>query len=206
MRKAIAVASILLFLAGFAWSVFTKEDQVINGKTIIVRLAPRDPRAFLLGDYMQLNYALNLDVDRALSLPGRNRENMANFPRDGVAIVKVDTNRVATFHRLENGELLQDGEHRIYFRVGKGGARIAADRFYFQEGHSKAYDRAAFGELRVDANGRSLLVYMRDNNLKRIIPRKSDRNDEPPIPDTNPEEIDDGDIPPEAPPENTPPH
>ncbi|MDR0476369.1 MAG: GDYXXLXY domain-containing protein [Desulfobulbaceae bacterium] len=183
MRKIIAALFIVLFLAGFAWSVWTKEEQSKNGDTLIVRLAPRDPRAFLLGDYMAVNYALNREVDNALldRYPGgddnalrptrRGRDEAKKLPRDGVAIVRLDASKVAEFVRLDDGNPLRDGEHRLYFRVRKQGAQIAAQAFYFQEGYAKDYDDAKYGELRVDADGKSLLVHLLDAGLQRIQPK-----------------------------------
>jgi len=183
MRKIIAVAVIVLFLAGFAWSVRAKEEQVKNGDTVVVRLAPRDPRAFLLGDYMALNYALNREVEDALDRqrPGggdpqpawRNRKDASEWPRDGVAVVRLDAGKVASFVRLDDGAPLRDDEHRLYFRVREGRVKIAAAAFYFQEGYAKDFDRAQYGELRVNAQGKSLLVHLLDDKLQRIQPRKT---------------------------------
>ena len=167
VRGTAVVASLLVFLAGFAWSVFTKEEQLKNGAACIVRLAPRDPRAFLLGDHMVLNYAMNREVDKAL----REREQRA-LPADGVAVVRLDANGVASFVRLDDGGPLEDDERRLHFRVRRGEASVAARAFYFQEGTAKNFERAEYGELRVDAQGRSLLAHLLDGNLDRIRPRK----------------------------------
>lgn len=188
MRKIVVVASIVLFLAGFSWSVLIKEKQLKNGDTLIVRLAPRDPRAFLLGDYMALNYAMNREVSKALDdqytgsedsrATRRDSDPRAKEPRDGVAVVRLDANRVASFIRLDDGSSpLRDDEHRLYFRVRKGSAHIAASAFYFQEGYAEDFDRAQYGELRMDADGKSLLVHMLDDKLERIEPRKAKKQE-----------------------------
>ena len=187
MRKVIAFASILLFLAGFAWSVLTKEAQINKGDAMIVRLAPRDPRAFLLGDYMAVNYTMNRDVDNALfqrytggknpNMTRRNSEESLKLPRDGIAVVRRDANNVASFVRLDDGSPMRNDEQRLYFRVRDGGARIAASAFYFQEGYAKDFERARYGELRVNADGTSLLVHMLDDTLQRIRPQKKIQQD-----------------------------
>ena len=181
MRRILVAASLVVFLAGFAWSVFSKEEQLKNGETLIVRLAPRDPRAFLLGDYMALNYAMNREVDKALSdrytggenprMIRRDREKSLKLPRDGVAVVRLDANRVASFVRLDDGSPLGADERRLYFRVYARGASIAATRFYFQEGFAKDFDLAEYGELRVNAEGKSLLAHLLDGQLARIQPQ-----------------------------------
>ncbi|MCL2790265.1 MAG: GDYXXLXY domain-containing protein [Desulfobulbus sp.] len=182
MRKILVAVSLVVFLAGFAWSVCTKEEQIKSGETLIVRLAPRDPRAFLLGDYMALNYAMNREVDTALSdryTAGENfrsirrgSEESLKLPRDGVAVVRLDANKVASFVRLDDGGSLGKDERCLYFRVRGFGAHIAASAFYFQEGAARDFDNAQYGELRVDADGKSLLVHLLDDKLARIQPQK----------------------------------
>ena len=90
-----------------------------------------------------------------------------------MAIVRLDANKVAEFIRLDDDIPLQGDEQRLYFRVRPGGAKIAATAFYFQEGYSSDFDRAEYGELRVNAKGRSLLVHMLDSNLAHIQPQKT---------------------------------
>ena len=187
MRRILAAASLLVFLAGFAWSVATREEQINNGDTLVVRLAPRDPRAFLLGDYMALNYAMNSEVDTALSdrytdgikprAARHDKEALLKLPRDGVAVVRLDDNKVASFVRLDDGSPLENNEHRLYFRVRARGAKIASPAFYFQEGTAGDFERAQYGELRVDADGKSLLVHLLDDKLARIQPLKTETAD-----------------------------
>jgi len=169
MRRLFVAATLVLFLAGFAWSVCKKEGQIKNGETLIVHLLPRDPRAFLLGDYMALNYAMNREVDTALSARYADGKNL---PGNGIAVVRLDPDKVASFVRLDDGSPLQDDERRLHFRVRGHKARIAAPAFYFQEGSAEDFDRAQYGELRVDADGASLLVHLLDDELARIQPQK----------------------------------
>jgi uncharacterized membrane-anchored protein len=173
MRNLFVAATLVLFLAGFAWSVCKKEGQIKNGETLIVRLVPRDPRAFLLGDYMALNYAMNREVDTALSARYADaKDPHGQLPGDGIAVVRLDPDKVASFVRLDDGSPLQDDERRLHFRVRGHKARIAAPAFYFQEGSAEDFDRAQYGELRVDADGASLLVHLLDDELARIQPQK----------------------------------
>ncbi len=186
MRKGILIGTLAVFLLGFAWSVQQKEQQMENGVMVIVSLAPRDPRALLLGDYMALNFVINSDIDRALSAKYLNGEdarwgrshgqNREQLPRDGVAIVRLDANSVASFVRLDDdnaSSTLGADERRVYFRVRDGRAKIAAESFFFQEGFAEAFEKARFGELRVDASGKNLLVHLLDADLKRIEPENN---------------------------------
>jgi uncharacterized membrane-anchored protein len=42
----------------------------------------------------------------------------------------------------------------------------------FQEGHAKLYDRARFGELKVDKKGSSVLAGLCDSEFKSIKPTR----------------------------------
>ena len=66
MRKLYILAVLVLFLGGYALSVCRMETVLAEGKTILLPLAPVDPRAPLMGDYMALRYVVNNDIRNAL--------------------------------------------------------------------------------------------------------------------------------------------
>ena len=66
MRKLYILAVLVLFLGGYGLSVYRMETVLAEGKTILLPLAPVDPRAPLMGDYMALRYVVNNDIHKAL--------------------------------------------------------------------------------------------------------------------------------------------
>lgn len=66
MRKLYILAVLVLFLGGYGLSVYRMETVLAEGKTILLPLAPVDPRAPLMGDYMALRYVVNNDIRKAL--------------------------------------------------------------------------------------------------------------------------------------------
>lgn len=66
MRKLYILAVLVLFLGGYGLSVYRMEIVRTEGKTILLALAPVDPRAPLMGDYMALRYMVNNDIRKAL--------------------------------------------------------------------------------------------------------------------------------------------
>lgn len=66
MRKLYILAVLVLFLGGYALSVYRMETVLAEGKIILLPLAPVDPRAPLMGDYMALRYVVNNDIRKAL--------------------------------------------------------------------------------------------------------------------------------------------
>ncbi|MDR1659277.1 MAG: GDYXXLXY domain-containing protein [Desulfovibrio sp.] len=170
-RAGIIAATLVLLLAGFNLSARRQETLLREGAVVFLETAPVDPRALLLGDYMSLDWRVNRDATAAL----REREEMPPSEEDIMIVVRLNADRVASFSRLDGGGPLADDELRLRgkkFRRRHGGIsiRTAASAFFFQEGHARAYEAARYGELRVDKDGGSLLVALRDARLRPISP------------------------------------
>ena len=135
-----------------------KEAAIRSGTTMLVALAPRDPRSLMQGDYMALRYGLT-------GVPiGSPTEKRGRF------VVRLDGNKVAQFVRLYQGEDLANGEYLLRYNRKRNGTRIGADSFFFQEGHAKHYANARYGELKVAQTGESVLVGLRNANLSAAGP------------------------------------
>jgi len=145
MKNIIFFCATILALAAVPFLIINKESTLAEGRTMLLRLAPRDPRSLMQGDYMVLRYAM------ANAVPSKELESK------GCLVVALNTNNVATFKRVHKGEKLQDGEHLLAYR-NRGGLRLGAESFMFQEGDAEIYARAWYGELKVDKEGSSVLV------------------------------------------------
>lgn len=49
-------------------------------------------------------------------------------------------------------------------------AKFATNAFFFQEGHTSVYQRARYGQFRVDEKGELLLTSMHVDKLKKLEP------------------------------------
>ena len=67
MRRLYILVVLVLFLGGYALAAQRMEAVRAEGKTILLALAPVDPRAPLMGDYMALRYVVNNDIRKALN-------------------------------------------------------------------------------------------------------------------------------------------
>jgi uncharacterized membrane-anchored protein len=162
MRNLILWAVLALILAVANWSILSKERILADGQTMLLELAPRDPRSLLQGDYMQLRYSLARDIEAELG---------ETFSASGTAIVRLDRDNVATFSRLAASDSpLADAERRLRYRKRGESLRVAGDAFFFEEGQAALYETARFGELRVDASGEAVLVGLRDDDFNRLGP------------------------------------
>lgn len=140
-----------------------KEDTIARGQPVFVELVPVDPRSLMQGDFMRLNFRLPTDVEHQLdSLLTRQRPQ---------AVARRDARGVATLLRIDSGNgALAPDELRIELAPKNGRWILVTDAWFFKEGEAERWSRAKYGEFRVAADGRALLVGMADAELRRIEP------------------------------------
>ena len=51
LTKLVAVLGLLLILLAVNWSIYKQEQVLAQGKTVLLKLAPVDPRSLMQGDY-----------------------------------------------------------------------------------------------------------------------------------------------------------
>ncbi len=136
--------------------ILQKESVLHSGTRMYLKLAPRDPRSLMQGDYMVLNYEIT----------GRFRQ---DGPReDGHLVMTLDADGVAQFVRVHHRAApLAAGERLLRYRV-RDQVRLGAESYFFQEGHAERYAQARYGELRVAPSGESVLVGLRDGELRAL--------------------------------------
>jgi len=157
MRTAVYWGAAALVLVAANGLIAHKEHVLANGRTVLFRLAPRDPRSLIQGDYMVLRYFIANRVPHS---------ELKRHP-DGRIVVKLDRDSVATFVRMHGGEPLAEDEQLVRYRRRRR-LRLGAESFFFQEGHAKHYERARYGELKVTPGGTAVLVGLRGEKFERL--------------------------------------
>ncbi|AMN50771.1 hypothetical protein AK823_00105 [Psychrobacter sp. P2G3] len=145
------------------------ETHLATGDTVLLELAPVDPRGFMQGDYMTLSYTIERKVFNALE--NHTEEDLyGTASRDGYVIVALDDNRVGEFIRLADAKPsnLTPNEMAIHYRIRHGSLKLATNAFFFQEGHAEAYEAAEYGLFRINDKGEPLLTNMVDAKFKAI--------------------------------------
>jgi uncharacterized membrane-anchored protein len=137
-----------------------KEQIIANGQPVLVELAPVDPRSLMQGDYMRLDYRLPEDLRRQLA-----HSPVGPHPH---VVAQRDARGVATLRRLDDGSALGPGELRIELTPKDGRWVLVSDAWFFREGEAARWASAKYGEFRVDAQGRALLVGLRDAALRKL--------------------------------------
>ena len=163
----IALMGLALVLVVMTMNIAKYEAHLATGDTVLLGLAPVDPRGFMQGDYMTLSYALERDVFAALNRdPGSYPTN-----EQGYVIVALDKHNVGQFLRLavdNQPENLATNEMAIHYRIRNGTMQLATNAFFFQEGHGEAFEAAQYGLFRVNDKGEPLLTEMVDSNFQII--------------------------------------
>ena len=191
MRRLYILVVLVLFLGGYALAAHRMETVRAEGKTILLALAPVDPRAPLMGDYMALRYVVNNDIRKALTAQenaqknaqGNAQEHAAKADQkaatareqkrnaEGFAVLRITNDPVpqaATFVRLDDGSPLQADEFLLAYRLRGYEVTSAAPAFYFQEGTARQYAGAKFGIFKLAADGKTLLVGLCDGGGRVI--------------------------------------
>ena len=167
----IALLGLALVLVVMTRNIIKYENHLATGDTVLLALAPVDPRGFMQGDYMTLSYALERDVFAALNRdPGSYPTN-----EQGYVIVALDNNKVAQFVRLAANQPknLASNEMAIHYRIRNGAMQLATNAFFFQEGHGEAFEAAEYGLFRVNDKGEPLLTNLVDKDFKVISPKQA---------------------------------
>jgi uncharacterized membrane-anchored protein len=159
-RKALLVFGAAALLIGFNHAVYTKTQTLEHGSVVKLKLAPRDPRGLLTGDYMTLNY----DISNALRQSSSDKH-----AEDGYVLVNINAQGVGEFvSQSANYPALGLQQLAMQYRIREKETKFATNAFYFQEGQGKAFEAARYGEFRVNAKGELLLTHLLDENLVRI--------------------------------------
>ncbi len=166
----VAILGLLLIIIIMTVNVAKYETHLATGETVLLELAPVDPRGFMQGDYMTLSYALEQQVLNTLyeRLP---EEDHRLETAEGYVIVRLDKHKVGQFVRLSDSnakDTLAANERAIFYRIRNGSMKLATNAFFFQEGHAQSFEAAEYGLFRINDKGEPLLTDMVDENFEVI--------------------------------------
>lgn len=163
LKIAVAVATLVIILAMVNVNIHQYDQHLATGEPVLLTLAPVDPRSLMQGDYMQLRFAIEDDINQALQKRGQSLET-AN---EGWVIVQKDKHNVGQFVRLVDNPNtnLAPNEMAIHYRVRGGQVKFATGAFFFQEGLADNYEASEYGVLKVNDKGEPLLVGLADKDF-----------------------------------------
>jgi uncharacterized membrane-anchored protein len=149
-------------IAGLAgWSILDKERILRDGRMVMLRIVPVDPRSLVQGDYMTL----------AFELPERRASVSARQPGgpQPVAVGTVGPDQVVKVTEivLKRPALAQD-QIAIALSVKNGAYVVGSDAWFFKEGEAKRFEGARYGIFRVTSDGTALLAGLANEQKQPI--------------------------------------
>lgn len=185
----IAILGLLVIVVMLTLNIRKYENHLATADTVLLALAPVDPRGFMQGDYMTLRYGLEQEIFDALqpkpatvaldTADPKLDELEPDFrlyePSAGYVIVALDNNNVGHFVRLADNSTRDSldnvaaNEMPIYYRIRHGSVQLATNAFFFQEGHAESFEAAKYGLFRVNDKGEPLLTELVDEDFNIIV-------------------------------------
>ncbi|MGN5041259.1 GDYXXLXY domain-containing protein [Aeromonas sp. 3P] len=160
-RQLALLLSGLAILAGINATVWRYEHAMSSGEVVLLRLAPVDPRSLMQGDYMRLNY----EIARELT----SRDARANQDKGSdTLVIRLDAHQVATLVADGKPDRLASDERLLQVHQSERQWQIGPDAYFFEEGTAEQYEAARYGEFRLQADGKTLLVGLRDEAYQPI--------------------------------------
>ncbi|MGL4775747.1 MAG: GDYXXLXY domain-containing protein, partial [Aeromonas veronii] len=132
-----------------------------SGEVVLLRLAPVDPRSLMQGDYMRLNYEI------ARELTSRDAQTTQNKGSDTL-VIRLDAHQVASLVADGKPDRLASDERLLQVHQSERQWQIGPDAYFFEEGSGEQYEAARYGEFRLQADGKTLLVGLRDEAYQPI--------------------------------------
>ncbi|MGN5062436.1 GDYXXLXY domain-containing protein [Aeromonas sp. 6P] len=160
-RQLALLLSGLAILAGINATVWRYEHAMSSGEVVLLRLAPVDPRSLMQGDYMRLNYEI------ARELTSRDARATQNKGSDTL-VIRLDAHQVATLVADGKPDRLASDERLLQVHQSERQWQIGPDAYFFEEGTGEQYETARYGEFRLQADGKTLLVGLRDEAYQPI--------------------------------------
>ncbi|EKP0246839.1 GDYXXLXY domain-containing protein [Aeromonas veronii] len=160
-RQLALLLSGLAILAGINATVWRYEYAMSSGEVVLLRLAPVDPRSLMQGDYMRLNYEI------ARELTSRDARATQDKGSDTL-VIRLDAHQVATLVADGKPDRLASDERLLQVHQSERQWQIGPDAYFFEEGTGEQYQAARYGEFRLQADGKTLLVGLRDEAYQPI--------------------------------------
>lgn len=148
----------LAILAGINLTVWRFERAMSSGEVVLLRLAPVDPRSLMQGDYMRLNYEIAREL---ASSDTRDKQS-------DTLVIRLDAHQVASWVADGKPDQLASDERLLQVHRSDRQWLIGPDAFFFEEGDGEALSRARYGEFRLQPDGKTLLVGLRDEAYQPI--------------------------------------
>ncbi|WP_033135952.1 GDYXXLXY domain-containing protein [Aeromonas finlandensis] len=157
-RQLALLLSGLAIVAGINATVWRYERAMTSGEMVLLRLAPVDPRSLMQGDYMRLNYEI------ARELASSSARDKGHDP----LVIRLNAHQVASLVADGKPDQLASDERLLQVHQSDRQWQIGPDAYFFEEGTGDQYQVARYGEFRLQGDGKTLLVGLRDEAYQPV--------------------------------------
>lgn len=157
-KKLIILLNFIIVLIAYNYSIYKSEKLIEESSLVFFELAPADPRSLMQGDYMRLNYTNSTLSNSEIS------------HKKGVLVFNLDSQNVAHKIRLQEQKYpLEDNEKIIrYSKRNSWQLNFGAESYFFQEGDADIYAEAKYGGLRINEEGKSILIGLYNKSFELL--------------------------------------
>lgn len=149
----LTVFVIVIQFAFILGTVVNNESNLKSAQEIIVKLAPRDPRSLLQGDYVVLNYDISRDAQKAIKNKKVNKVKVVLSKQNEIYIfdsVYTPTQNIS----LKENQLFMNGKVKkwglVYFGI---------ENFFIEEGTGLEVERKAkYAKIKVTLKGDAFIT------------------------------------------------
>lgn len=161
IARALIALGTALVLGAVGHAIRAKEQIKRDGELVYLELAPVDPRSLMQGDYMALRFALARELQKRVDAsPEASREGQV-----ATAPITLDAQRIG---RLAAAPAPAPAL-ALRYRIRHGEVWLGTNAFFFEEGTAERYERARYGEFKVDrASGEAVLIGLRGPTLEPL--------------------------------------
>lgn len=177
LKSTAVICLLIAVLIGSNKLINKYEDILANGQSIVLKLAPLDPRSLMQGDYMALNYEILDEVWQTAYQTDfydvRSKEFDIKPSHNQIyALLKQNKQGVAQLCRLELNipTDFKDCHDQVYLPIKisyRFDIKLPTHSYFFKEGKGEYYAQAAFGEYKFK-DGKVLLLRLLDEKLKPL--------------------------------------
>lgn len=172
-QKYIIISANLLVLIIAAIILTYKSEQIIsNGQDIYLKLAPRDPRSIMQGDYMSLNMDINNQIREYIvnetygSHDHWTDDQIEVLCKSQYVVITTDSCNVVrlqdAIHPKYENEMIIKLKHEGTYPI------VPIKSFFFEEGSEKKYSAAKYAHVKVDLLGYLKVIALADENKEDI--------------------------------------
>ncbi len=153
MRSRLFLVFTFVSLIIITFGAARKEMVLQSGKVFYLKLQPVDPRAFMQGDKMRLNYEINYNKNDYLHMSG--------------ACLMLDEKQIGIYITDMPKDKCTDSGN-IWLKMQKTNFKFITDSYFFQEGMADKYIIAKYAILKYDGQGSAMLTGLAYETMQEI--------------------------------------